>query len=83
MEGGGLTVNLRSEKILSNRVLDINWFKRIEHPTKISTGVSLKYSAYFVLGLDVINIQIPMNSVNPQNSSAGNFILWFVSTIIT
>ena len=59
--GGGVAVNFGAEKILSNQFLYINWFTLIEHPPKISTGVSLEYPIWFVPGLAVVNIHIPMN----------------------
>ena len=59
-----LAVNLRVEQILKNRFPDINWFTKIEHPPKISLGVSLKYSARFVTEFAVINSQIKIKHGN-------------------
>ena len=55
---GGWAVNLRAKQILSKRFPDIHWLTQIEHSLKISIGFLLKYSARFVPGSDVINIQI-------------------------
>ena len=81
--GGGGSVNLRAYQILSKLLPYINWFTQIEHPPKISIGVSLKYSIWFVIGFAVINNQIPMNRRNSLNSSAGTLIILMASKIIT
>ena len=57
----------------------MNWLTRIEHPLKISIGFFLKYSAWFVTGFFVINIQIKMNWRKSLKSISGNSILLLVS----
>ena len=71
-------MNLRSEKIPSNLFPDINWFTKIEHPPKRSTGMSLKLSYRFWTWFVVVNSNTPMKQRNSPNSITNPLILLFL-----
>ena len=58
----------------------IHCLTQIEQPLKIYIGFFLTYSAQFVPGFAVINIQIPMNRRNSPKSISGPLVIILVST---
>ena len=64
MEGGGLDSKLEIRKNTLKPIFRHKLAPKIDYPPRISIGVSLKQSAWFVSGLSVINNQIPINQGN-------------------